>query len=190
MKGLPFSAASDDDGTSVLAPMTKVRKSKKTTIGKNGLYPGEDSSITQWWMNKDLSNIACDTVEAREEYIRGMLLDQRSRETQLQIILVLEILSIEASSSGFHVPEGVSETQARTKEDSTRMTGKPRTLQNLDTHLDLLVDRLGIWQSMATDENKPSGDQQTSISQYDKNVMSAANANHLQDFCVDVVIPL
>ena len=187
VRGLPFSILSDDDGPSVLASMATSRKSKNRKFGKNGLHPGEDSSIARWWLSRDISNEACDTPEAREDYLRLVLLEQRYRETKLQIILILETLALEALPSCHRSSLGIGESI----EDSKEKPRKRKRLQNLDTLLELLVDRMSIWQSMALEDTKPSGKRK--IPNHQHNSMkdnAAAEAMHLQQFCIDVVIPL
>ncbi|KAL9127286.1 MAG: hypothetical protein Q9217_003801 [Psora testacea] len=187
LKELPFSVLSGDDSTSVLASMAGTRKSKKTKLGKNGLHPNEEASIARWWFNKDLSNVACDTTEARAECTRSILLEQRSRETQLQIIIVLETLALEASTSNHRVSHELIEGQRGNDGRVKEKTRKPKDPQNLDHILDLLVDRLSIWQSMATEDTKALPNQQRLASQHENK--GPMKANHLQQFCVEVVIP-
>ena len=192
VKDLPFGPLSEDECSSTTnALVKKIRKSKKTKIGKNGLYPGEEASITRWWLSRDAPTTACDSADARENATKLALLEQRARETQLQIILALEVLALEASTIGPSieqstmgiVPEGVGESQQKRKK-----TKKPQDLVML---LDLLVDRLTIWQSMNMDENKTSKRGETPYSQHPvKSVDKTSNSDHLQQFCVDVVLPL
>ncbi len=192
VKDLPFGPLSEDECVSITnALVKKIRKSKKTKIGKNGLYPGEEASITRWWLSRDAPAIACDSADARENATRLALLDQRARETQLQTILALEVLALEASTIGPSIgqstmgtaPEGVGESQQKRK--------KAKKPQDLVMLLDLLVDRLTIWQSMNMDEEKTSQRGETTYSQHSvKSVDKTSNSDHLLQFCVDVVLPL
>ena len=186
VKEMPFNLQSEDDGASFLASWTRVRKSRKSKLGKNGLYPNEEASIAKWWMAKDVSSIACETSEAREECTRSILLEQRSRETELQVILILETLSLEASvPTSSMVLDAPENTDATTKKDE-EIAGKPKKMQNLENLLDLLIDRLSIWQSM-TIEGEKNGQNKALI---EGNNNSAPKVNHLHQFCIDVIIPL
>ena len=192
VKDLPFGPMSENESASITdALVKKIRKSKKTKIGKNGLYPGEEASITRWWLSRDAPAAACDSADARDNATMLTLLEQRARETQLQVILALEVLALEASTIGPSVEnntmknatEGIGESQEKRK--------KVKKPQDLIMLLDLLVDRLTIWQSMNMDEDKTSKKGETTSSQHpvisiDKN----SNSDHLQQFCVDVVLPL
>ena len=191
IKDLPFSVLSEDDGISVPASMLKTRRSKKVKLSRNGLYPNEESSIARWWINRDIPDVACDTIEAREEYTRSLLLEQRFRETQLQIILVLETLALESSRPNLHILHERSEGQLNIDESKVEKTKKPKRSENLTTVLDLLIDRLSIWQSMTTEETRPSSDQQGLVHQVGEgDDERPLNRNLLQQFCIDVVLPL
>ena len=192
VKDLPFGPMSENESASITdALVKKIRKSKKTKIGKNGLYPGEEVSITRWWLSRDPPAAACDSADARDNATRLALLEQRARETQLQVILALEVLALEASTIGPSVEnnkmrtvtEGVGESQGKRK--------KAKKPQDLIMLLDLLVDRLTIWQSMNMDEDKTSKKGETTSSQHPViSIDKTSNSDHLQQFCVDVVLPL
>lgn len=189
IKELPFDLASDEDGTSLLASMSKRRKKNSARIGKNGLYAGEEVSVARWWMRKDLSDVACDVPEAREDYVRNTLLEQRSRETQLQIILVLETLALESTASKTPNANGVVDEEGISAQVGDQMGGKVKKVQNLDKLLDLLIDRLSIWQSMVTEDAKTSKDESKTVPHRQSPAKPRPKTNQLHQFCVDVVIP-
>ncbi|KAL2043524.1 hypothetical protein N7G274_003831 [Stereocaulon virgatum] len=190
IKDLPFGPLSEDERATVVATLgKKVRKSKKTKVGKNGLYPGEEVSITRWWLARDKPSAACDFFDAREEETRAVLLEQRARETEMQIILALEVLALEAPSVTLSIEQNAQELLAQRDEESPKKK-KPKKLLDLYMFLDLLVDRLCIWQSTSTDEDKASSQGKKSTPHYvagavDESTMSG----HLRQFCVDVVLP-
>ena len=192
VKDLPFGPLSEDESATVTANLGKeVRRSKKTKIGKNGLYPGEEVSITRWWLGRDEPSTAWESAYARGDSTRGILLEQRARETQMQIILALEVLALEASSIAPSIEQNAKECLVQGDEESRKKTKKPKKPQDLNTLLDLLVDRLCIWQSMSMDEDKTSSKEERRSSQHAaKAVDKATTSNHLRQFCVDVVLPL
>ena len=189
VKDLPFTAISGDECASMaVAVGKKSRKSKKSTVGKNGLYAGEEHNITRWWLSSDKSSIACETADLREGAIRKMLLEQRIRETQLQVILILETLALEASAAET-TPTRVPLTVGGA--DSHEKPKKPKKPQDLETLLDLLVDRLCIWQSMDTLEARQTKTNESQSSEGGvKSTSRAARNDDLRQFCVDVVMPL
>ena len=189
IKELPFDLASDEDGASLLASMSKRRKKNSARIGKNGLYAGEEVNVARWWMRKDLSEVACDVPEAREDYVRNTLLEQRSRETQLQVILVLETLALESTASRTLNPNGAADEEESSAQAGDQMGGKVKKTQNLDKLLDLLIDRLSIWQSMVTEDPKTSKDENKMVQHRQSPAKPRPKTNQLNQFCVDVVIP-
>ena len=192
IKGLPFEHLSEDDGESIVTALSKkIRKSRKTKIGKNGLYPREELDIARWWLSRDISATACDTVETREEATRVALLEQRAKETQMQIILVLEILALEVSIPAISMKEIVSETAIHEDMGPDRKTRKARKQQDLNILLDLLIDRLCIWHSMSVDEGNHVDKERKPTSSAGAQIgVVATDRDHLRQFCVDVVLPL
>lgn len=194
IKGFPFVSLSDDECKTVIETIRKkIRKSKKINVGKNGLYPGEEAKIAQWWLSKDLSAIACDSADAREEATRSAVLEQRARETQLQIILSLETLALE--SLGTSQPlENLPPTDTLERDDGSQNKKKKKSAkkpQDLSMLLDLLIDRLCIWQSMSVDETKAPNVEDKPTSQHGATAAAkTVGRDHLRQFCVDVVLPL
>ena len=186
VKELPFKLLSEDDGASLLASRTKSRKSKGNKLSNSGLYPGEEANVARWWIYKDASNITCDTFEAREECSKRMIFEQRSRETELQIILVLETLALEASFSAAPILE-VLDCHESDSQRVIKKSRKPKKPQNLDNLLDLMIDRLSIWQSTEIEEAKSGQDQEPKLQNKSQQQLKV---NRLHQFCVDVVIPL
>ncbi len=192
IRDLPSGTFSDDECASMITAISKkARKSKKTKVGKNGLHAGEEVDITRWWIGRDMSFATSDSPGAREDAVKTALLEQRARETQLQIILVLETLALEASATEPAAdPTSLKDLKKR-DEDSQRKPKKPRKLQDLDTLLDLLADRLCIWQDMSIDQAKSSSADKRPSSEHGAKVpIEAARNDCLRQFCVDVVLPL
>jgi len=191
IKDLPFGSISDDEGASMIAAIGKKgRKSRKTRVGKNGLYAGEDLSATRWWLGRNMSSMDCDSADVREDAIRATLLEQRARETQLQIILVLETLALEASAEGSTTSSVLTDLR-EAEVDSDKKPKKRKKPQDLSTLVEILADRLCIWQSMSKDESKTSSNENKSDTQRGaKMTTSVVGNDHLRQFCVDVVLPL
>lgn len=195
VKGFPFVSLSDDEYRTVIDTMSKkIRKSKRANVGKNGLYPGEEAKIAQWWLSNDMSAVACDSADAREEASRSAVLEQRARETQLQIILSLETLALESVATKQPL-ENLPPTDVTEREDGSQNSKKKKKPakkpQDLSILLDLLVDRLCIWQSMSVDETKAANGEDRSASQHGATAaVKPAGRDHLRQFCVDVVLPL
>ncbi len=188
VKELPISVLTEDEIPAIVSVQEKKeRKSKKGKIGKNGLYHGEEASITRWWLTRDKPIAINDSSDGKDEAIRAILMEQRARETQLQIILVLETLALEASTPETKDNQEKSQNNIQEQESSQIKKQKSKKPQDLNTLLDLLVDRLCIWQSMNTIEGKAPQPAEPPTTQQ---VGKASDKAHLRDFCVDVVLPL
>lgn len=186
---MPNSNISEGERTEVAARFQKtIHKSKKSKIGRNGLYPQEELDVQHWWINQLASSPACDSADLRAVAVRTTVLEQRAREIYLQIILILEVLALEAVLCGSSVEKAVDQGDKHQDPQKKRTGKKP---QDLDTLLDLSVDKLCIWQSMAVDENislEPSGE--TDARSGGSLPTKERDGDHLRDFCVDVILPL
>ena len=192
IRDLPFEKFSDHEGASTLAAhKKKARKCKKTKIGKNGLYSGEEVDIARWWTCREKSDHVCDSKDAHENAMKATLLDQRARETQMQIILVLETLALEACVTDVAPRPTVAEESPKQDESSQNKPKKLKKPQDLNTLLDLLADRLCIWQSMNTDQTKISGDDSQPSGECEIKLSKGSTQNEcLRGFCIDVILPL
>ena len=192
VNGLPAEILTDDEsGSFIEALRKKSRRSKKFKIGKNGLYPEEEVSIAKWWISRNNSLNTSDLIRDKEDgRDKARILLQKAREIQLQIILVLETLALEISASKAVTkkdgPEEVAQNQINlVKEQKIK---KPKDLQIL---LDLLIDRLCIWQSMNNEEVGVARNENQAANRNSGKTWNKEPApNNLRDFCVDVVLPL
>ena len=189
VKELPMAALSDDEnGAVVEALRKKPRKSKKCTIGRNGLYPEEEVNIAKWWISRKTITDAQDTSIHGEEFIKARVLLQRAREIQLQIILILETLALEISTSETKLESIPSEALGADPQDPTQKP-KSKKPKDLSILLDLLVDRLCIWHSMNADEAESSPNGKSEEPQK-RSTDQSSPLNSLRAFYIDVVLPL
>lgn len=190
MNDLPVGAFSEDENGAISKSFgKKTRKTKRLKPGKDGLYPEEEVSVVQWWLCRSSRTDGEDSIGNREESVRIRLLEQRARETQLQIILVLETLALEASKrekGGEDIPAVIERRYFPSKQKT-----KTKKIQDLNVLLDLLVDRLCIWQSMSVEEGSLSMNECNSGSQMTWNMPNQGpKVDVLRNFCVDVILPL
>ena len=193
VKVLPGGALSEDESEQIMAGLEKkAGKSRKAKIGKDGLHPGEVVNITRWWFGRDTLFGLDASREVREDEARIAMLEQRARETQLQMIIVLETLALEASNIKPRVDPGLPGGRVTEEETTTQaQKAKPKKPQNLDTLIDLLIDRLCIWHSTSAEDSKMTGDMQRTIPpRGEKAAETRPNNDPLRDFCVDVILPL
>lgn len=143
----------------------KKRRKKKLKPDKYGLLPEEADFFAKWWYQEESSTPSDETAE-RSLARRSRQL--RTRETFMQVILVLEILSLEA----------LPEFQPN-KDQATNLKG--RKSDTITTSLELLVDKLCIWHSLHSTDllgDAPKPDK-----------TAKEGVNQLHSFCVDVIIP-
>lgn len=187
VKELPIGVFSDDENITANF-RKKTRKKQSSKIGKDGLYPGEELSAIRWWLDRRNSIDGDYSGEIRDESVRLRMAEQRARETQLQIILLLETLALEASNPGKTSesdPIDVEEKHPSSKKQ------KAKKLHDLNVLLDLQIDRLCIWQSMSVGGGGSLIHDDKTDSQATLRVSNEGRKfDVLRDFCVDVILPL
>ncbi|RYP30346.1 hypothetical protein DL767_006320 [Monosporascus sp. MG133] len=185
----PVMQDSDNEQSSSKA---KKRKAKKMKLGKDGLYPGEDEHVRKWWgvHKPEPKDDDETTTSASPHDAKVKLFYLRSRETQLQMIIILEILALEP----LRTPDDAADSQlpgmpGAAEADGETPKPKKRNRHNFPFLLDVHADRLCIWQSTALDEVKMMDDSQIGQkSEVQKSLR--ATSDPLKDFCVDVIVPL
>lgn len=186
---LPVGVFSEDEFEAISTTFRKKqRKTKVMKIGKDGLYPEEEVSVAKWWLSRSMSLATEDSPEGRKDAVRNALSEQRAREIQLQIILVLEILALEASKQetrGQGLPAAMEE-----KHPFLEKKQKKKKMLDLDVLLELLIDRLCIWQSMTVEEVSSIKERKPTSQAALREPNQSPNPDVLHNFCVDVILPL
>lgn len=171
----------------------RKRKPKKMKIGKDGLYPAEDEDIQKWWCS-NLMDMKENEADLSTAQIKSHVSLLRTRETQLQMILIMEILALEplkaAEETGeSNLPALPGAGDLRHHNLTPTSQPKKRNKHNLPVLIDVHADRLTIWQSTASDEQLLLEDSQV-ITQPSTGPQQKASSEPLKDFCVDVIVPL
>ncbi|CVK93128.1 hypothetical protein FPRO06_02813 [Fusarium proliferatum] len=168
----------------------RKRRAKKMKIGKDGLYPHEEAHIRKWWATNK-PELKEDETNVPTQQIRSLTSMLRTRETQLQMIIILEILALTplkfadgAENSQLPLLPGAAESQG----DAVVPSAKKRSKHNLPVLVDVHADRLTIWQSTASDEQLLLEDSQITQAP-DGQSQQKASSEPLKDFCVDIVVP-
>ncbi|OMP88441.1 hypothetical protein BK809_0003198 [Diplodia seriata] len=194
VKSMPLPGLSDDeDAVAAKVDKKKKSKSKKLKPNKDGLYPGEDEHVKKWWLQDRPGSSPHGHSESPADVLKRRLGDLRVRESMAQTILVLEIIALEASPS-FQATEQEETQQNETPAEPQAAPVKKRKSkkpQDLNVLLDLLLDRLCIWQSVEQDETlvkvpkSGSGKNDTLTPSSGKSETS----DKLKNFCVEVILP-
>ncbi|KAF2199928.1 hypothetical protein GQ43DRAFT_442041 [Delitschia confertaspora ATCC 74209] len=189
VKSIPPGTLSDEDleeGTK------KPRKSKKKVkLSKDGVYPQEDEVVRKWWISEVPSpdQYGEETLDQR---IKRRVGDLRIRENLIQLILMLEIIALEAlSTSKEQAKETVTTTtESRPEGDSLPKpkTTRKKKLEDISLLLDLLLDKLCIWQSVDMDD-LISFDARSSKYGNGDGSSKEGSGDRLQSFCVEVIVP-
>ncbi|EAW07775.1 uncharacterized protein ACLA_024910 [Aspergillus clavatus NRRL 1] len=159
----------------------RKRKSKKKKLGKNGLYPEEEGFVRKWWKDRVLTDNGFPAAESsREAELKKHVADLRLRETQLQVLLILETLALEATVT----EEPKSSDTADQPLDAPKTKLKKKS-QDLDVLLELHLDRLCIWHAVSTGDSVMADSARSFDSETGRKVESDA----VRDFCTEVIIP-
>ena len=162
-------------------------------LGKGGLYPDEHDMITGHWTERELEPTSASNVDSFAQDVTHMVTKLRSRETEMQILLLLEIKILEslcekAAKIALSSTEKVIKDEIEEEDATAILTKTPQKNpkpRDCDAELESLVDRLCIWHSVAIDQLVPSpekldhADDQASTKSKDK----------LREFCADVIVP-
>jgi DNA replication regulator SLD3 len=171
---------------------SKKRRSKKIRLGKDGLYPQEADHVCRWW-RANRPPISDDQSVTPDE-IRYHISCLRRRETQLQMIIIMEILALEPLTRPRDTTEDSQlpgmDSQTGTSVPAVEPPVKKRSKHNFPVLLDVHADRLCIWQSTTPDEMKALGETQVHSQGHAADKSDRANSDPLKDFCVDIILPL
>jgi len=165
---------------------TKKRKSrkKKKKLGKNGLYPDEEDFIRKWWKDRSSSENGVAIETSRETEMKKHVADLRLRETQLQILLILETMALESALPDDKKQDGGNGGDSP---DEKAKRSKSKKLQDLNVVLELHLDRLCIWHAVSFEDIAIP----ETIKDTEDNHLSGkkAESDAVRDFCTEVIIP-
>lgn len=187
VKELPPSFAGSEP-TSMTPDQTskkpKKMSSRKPKLGRNGLYKDEAAFVEQWWQARSFQEYTVHSANP-DQPSDSLTSSLRIRESQLQVLLCLEIMSLTAATSA--VPRLANSTSEL---DSQILP----ILKDPLTILEMLLDRISIWQSLLVSLDQPAKDALDTASQ-DVEQASPATTMHqsqdtLRDFFHEVVQPL
>ncbi|KAJ5587641.1 DNA replication regulator Sld3 [Penicillium hispanicum] len=172
---------SDSEGQS----KSKKRKSRKKNLGKNGLYAEENDFIRKWWKDRSMMESSAQET-SRETETKKHISDLRLRETQLQILLILEVMSLELTTAN---DKTKSETEKVTGEENTTKKTRAKKPQDLNVLLELHLDRLCIWHAVSSEESAAADSAKTSSFSDSHMSGKKVESDAVRDFCTEVIIP-
>ncbi|MCJ1313984.1 hypothetical protein MMC25_007664 [Agyrium rufum] len=188
VKELPTSVHSDNEDLSLESPLkARVQKARKRNkVAKNGLFPSEEEYLLRWHVQQNTDHSLDTTDIPRDERDRKNIGRQRAREIQLQIVLMLEVLSLEKT---FIEKNGTLIDGEAKKQTETVTMPKRKKSQDLLALLDDIVERLCIWQT--TNLEFAKSDNKTNKQEQSTKPKSASNldGDAFEDFCTQVIVP-
>jgi DNA replication regulator SLD3 len=184
IKDLPSMSWSDYEQEA--STTLKKRRSKKLSkLSREGTYHSELDHVKRWWYGESSGR----QEETTTQLMKRRIGDLRVRETLAQVILILEILALEATPEFKTARETQKPEQEENQNDgldpATKKKRKPRKTTDVIVLLDLLMDKLSIWQSVEIDTDAGADD--VSLRDNDDKLH---DRDLLANFCTEVVIPL
>ena len=182
IKALP-PALADDEPAAHSKPSKKKKGKNKNKVGRNGLYPEEEPLVGTWWRNRQPTETSLPIGSSKEEQIKQYVSDLRLREMQLQVLWILETISMEATIQGDPKNTGLIDSS----DPSNVKKSKTKKPQDLNVLLELLLDRLCIWHTVSFEESLLAD----GVKSQGKNGSTGAKveSDKLRDFCTEVIIP-
>ncbi len=177
-------------GGNPLPKCSKRKSSSKKKLGKDGLYAGEEAFIQTWWHNRDGAKNELTSVTSGDQEMQALLKELRNRETQLQIILILEILTLELRQdvrTEVDVPIACLKEEPYDDPPTSILANTPSRInkkRDLRPDLDILVDRLCIYQSVSTIDPVT-----TELAKKQNGESGNEVSDKLRDFCCNVILP-
>ncbi|KAJ5794112.1 DNA replication regulator Sld3 [Penicillium paradoxum] len=174
--------AISDDGTK-----PQKRKSKKKKMGKNGLYPEEEGFIHRWWKDRILNESLAQEM-SRETESKKQISELRLRETQLQILLILEVMVLEMiiAAAGKNSADKEKDLNGEVDAPKKSKTKKPT---DLNVVLDLHLDRMCIWHAVSMEETSAATTAKASSFSSSHLSGKKVESDAVRDFCTEVIIP-
>ncbi|CAI7588493.1 unnamed protein product [Penicillium glandicola] len=173
--------ALSDDGAK-----SKKRKSKKKKMGKNGLYPEEEGFIHKWWKDRILNESSAQQT-SREAESKKQISDLRLRETQLQILLILEVMVLEMTIALAEKNSTNKEKDINGEQDTPK--AKPKKPTDLNVLLELHLDRMCIWHAVTMEETSAADTAKASSFSGSHLSGKKVESDAVRDFCTEVIIP-
>lgn len=196
LNGLVNAPGSDDDTYSKTPVKKKAPRRLHPTRG--GMFPLEEDYVQRWWSADHDCTSKSHYGETGEALLRRRLNNVRLRETLLQLIVTLETLALEASPACKSLGEADHEDampdhndEGEAKETSTdRRAKRKKQPQDLNLALDVLVDKLCIWQSIEQDGSEARTPRKSyGSSAGTPSTTQATSSDILRDFFYEVIRP-
>lgn len=184
LRNLPLRTSSDQEPATP-APEKRRKRKNKLKPDKQGILPDEGTYFAKWWREDDSALTLASSAESLEQQLKRRSVGLRTRETFLQIILVLEIIALELKHADHLGPTETQPqdhgTESQERNETARSSRKEKKAQDLKVALDLLLDKLCIWHSL------DQGPIEAATTKHEPLINDGSN--QLRNFCVEVIVP-
>ncbi|KAK6531343.1 hypothetical protein TWF281_008154 [Arthrobotrys megalospora] len=165
------------------------------------LRDNEIKYVLKWLRSLSDDDGPVRSLEQEDVHLQKCTTDLRSRETELQIIVILEILAIKSNLSEEKMKEyekmkKAADQRKRRREKAEQSDNKDKKKKrkkkmDLLVLLDLLVDRLCIWNSIGTGEEPKSAqpkqkDAKDRLKHFCIEIVTAFYSSRLPSLCDDI----
>lgn len=170
---------------------SKRRKSTRIKLGKDGLWTGEIEQIKKWW-TANKPSVRDDDTPSNPKEVKYHISCLRTRETQLQMIILLEVLALEAvgltqDNQDTQLPGMPAEDQPK---ETVEAAPKKRDKHDYHALLNLHADRMSIWQTTLLEDMKMIAAEAQVKSGQQLQKSDRSDSDPSRDFCVDIIVPL
>jgi DNA replication regulator SLD3 len=182
--------STEKSATNSLLNGSKKKPYRRKQLGKDGLFAGEEEFIRTWWLGLEGKKTEALRAQSREQATQSLIKGLRNRETQLQIVIILEILTLESSTEAEREGNVLPTALKRESDDDEPKTVLAKTptkaskKRDLKPELDILVDRLCIYQTVSIAERSISDDIKIRNSEFGNEIR-----DKLRDFACNVILP-
>lgn len=171
----------------------KRKRPRKMKLGKDVMWTGEVEQVQKWWAANKPELREDDDAPINPEEIKYHISCLRTRETQLQMIIILEILALEATVvihdaqdsllPGLPHESQPTETVAVASKRKSKQQDYPALV---NTH----ADRLSIWQSTMLEDMRMIAAEAEAKSDQQPPKSGRTDSDPSKDFCIDIIVPL
>ena len=187
LEEVPQHLLSDDEASTTNIFASRFRKSKKRKkISKEGFMPSEEEHAIHWWI-KSLGDPSIDNSNtARQSHAKNALSDQKAREIQMQILLVVEDIALDGLQKQHADKEQDLDAETEAPYQKKQQGKKSKEVDKRSNLLDLLVDKLCIWDSISQDDFALPD----LIPKARMDGKAGSSTERLRSFCTEVLVPL
>lgn len=170
----------------------KRRASTKMKLGKDGLWTGEVQQVQKWWTVNKPDVRDNDDAPSNPKEVKYHISCLRTRETQLQMIILLEVLALESmglvqDAQDTQLPGMPAEDQPK---ETVEAAPKKKDKHDYFALLNLHADRMSIWQTTLLEEMKMIAAEAQAKSGQQLHKSDRSDSDPSKDFCVDIIVPL